>query len=87
MEPRRQLVLLTCVLAEVIASPAVAVLAMAFSRINLDAPGTPPWREDPCPGESEKQTKRCCEVDRSRFLPLRDRHGGVARSSSGRPSR
>jgi len=50
---------------------------MAFSHINLDAPGTPPGRNDPCPCGSEKKTKRCCGVDRSRFLPLRGRHRGV----------
>src|SRR5450631_160289 len=50
---------------------------MAFSHINLDAPGTPPGRNDPCPCGSGKKTKRCCGVDRSRFLPLRGRHRGV----------
>jgi hypothetical protein len=55
----------------------VAVLAMAFSHINLDAPGTPPGRNDPCPCGSGKKTKRCCGVDRLRFVPLRGRHRGV----------
>ena len=50
---------------------------MAFSHINLDAPGSPPGRNDPCPCGSGKKTKRCCGVDRSRFLPLRGRHRGV----------
>jgi hypothetical protein len=50
---------------------------MAFSRINLDAPGTPPGRNDPCPCGSGKKTKRCCGVDRCRFLPLHGRHRGV----------
>ena len=50
---------------------------MAFSHINLDAPGTPPGRDDPCPCGSEKKTRRCCGVDRSRFLPLRGRPRGV----------
>jgi hypothetical protein len=50
---------------------------MAFSRINLDALGTLPGRNDPCPCGSGKKTKRCCGVDRSRFLPLRGRHRGV----------
>jgi SEC-C motif len=50
---------------------------MAFSHINLDPPGTPPGRNDPCPCGSGKKTKRCCGVDRSRFLPLRGRHRGV----------
>lgn len=62
----------------VIANPAaVAVLAMAFSHINLDASGTPPGRNDPCSCGSGKKTKRCCGVDRCRFLPLRGRHRGV----------
>jgi hypothetical protein len=55
----------------------VAVLAMAFSHINLDAPGTPPGRNDPCPCGSGKKTKCCCGVDRSRFLSLRGWHRGV----------
>ena len=50
---------------------------MAFSHINLDAPGIPPGRNDPCPCGSGKKTKRCCGVDRCRFLPLRGRHRGV----------
>jgi SEC-C motif len=50
---------------------------MAFSHINLDAPGIPPGGNDPCPCGSGKKTKRCCGVDRSRFLPLRGRHRGV----------
>jgi hypothetical protein len=50
---------------------------MAFSHINLDAPGIPPGRNDACPCGSGKKTKRCCGVDRSRFLPLRGRHRGV----------
>ncbi len=50
---------------------------MAFSHINLDAPGTPPGRNDPCPCGSGKKTKRCCGADRSPFLPLRGRHRGV----------
>ncbi len=50
---------------------------MAFSHINLDAPGIPPGREDPCPCGSGKKTRRCCGVDRSRFLPLRGRRRGV----------
>jgi hypothetical protein len=50
---------------------------MAFSHINLEAPGTPPGRNDPCPCGSGKKTKRCCGVDRCRFLPLRGRHRGV----------
>ena len=56
---------------------------MAFSHINLDAPGTPPGRNDPCPCGSGKKTKRCCGVDRSRFLPLRGRHRGVVPVDSG----
>jgi len=44
---------------------------MALSHIDLDAPGTPPGRNDPCPCGSEKKTKRCCAVDRLRFVPLR----------------
>jgi hypothetical protein len=50
---------------------------MAFSHINLDAPGTPPGRNDPCPCGSGKKTKRCCGVDRCRFLPLHGRYRGV----------
>src|SRR5450631_2530264 len=50
---------------------------MAFSHINLDAPGALPGRNDPCPCGSGKKTKRCCGVDRSRFLPLRGRHRGI----------
>jgi len=50
---------------------------MAFSHVNLDASGTPPGRNDPCPCGSGKKTKRCCGVDRCRFLPLRGRHRGV----------
>jgi hypothetical protein len=50
---------------------------MAFSHINLEAPGTPPGRNDSCPCGSGKKTKRCCGVDRCRFLPLRGRHRGV----------
>jgi SEC-C motif len=50
---------------------------MAFSHINLDAPGIPPGPNDPCPCGSGKKTKRCCGVDRCRFLPLRGRHRGV----------
>jgi len=50
---------------------------MTFSHINLDAPGIPPGRNDPCPCGSGKKTKRCCGVDGSRFLPLRGRHRGV----------
>jgi hypothetical protein len=50
---------------------------MAFSHVNLDAPGTLPGRNDPCPCGSGKKTKRCCGVDRSRFVPLRGRHRGV----------
>ena len=50
---------------------------MAFSQINLDAPGTPPGRNDPCQCGSGKKTRRCCGVDRCRFLPLRGRHRGV----------
>jgi len=50
---------------------------MAFSHVNLDAPATPPGRNDPCPCGSGKKTKRCCGVDRCRFLPLRGRHRGV----------
>lgn len=50
---------------------------MAFSHINLDAPGIPPGREDPCPCGSGKKTRRCCGIDRSRFIPLRGRHRGV----------
>ena len=62
----------------IIASPAsVVVLAMAFGHINLDAPGALPGGNDPCPCGSGKKTKRCCGVDRSRFLPLRGRHRGV----------
>ena len=83
MEPRRHLALRPCVLAEVIASPAVAVLAMAFSHINVDAPATPRWRDDPCPGGSGEKTKRCCGLNGSRFGPRRGRPGGGARSSSG----
>ena len=51
---------------------------MAFSQINLDAPGIPPGASDPCPCESGKKTGRCCGVDRWRFLPLRGRRRGVA---------
>ena len=50
---------------------------MAFSHINLDAPGTQPGRNDPCPCGSGKKTKRCCGVDHGRFVPLRGRHRGV----------
>jgi hypothetical protein len=50
---------------------------MAFSHINLDAPGIPPGRNDPCPCGSGRKTKRCCGVDRCRFLPLRGRRRGV----------
>jgi hypothetical protein len=50
---------------------------MAFSHINLDAPGTPPGSSDVCPCGSGRKTKRCCTVDRWRFLPLRGRHPGV----------
>jgi hypothetical protein len=50
---------------------------MAFSHINLDAPDTPPGRNDPCPCGSEKKTKRCCGVDRCRFVPLHGRRRGV----------
>ena len=50
---------------------------MAFSHINLDAPGTPPGASDVCPCGSGRKTKRCCTVDRWRFLPLRGRHPGV----------
>jgi hypothetical protein len=55
----------------------MAVLAMAFSHINLDAPGTAPGRNDPCPCGSGKKAKRCCGVDRWRFVPLRGRRRGV----------
>ena len=67
MEPRPHVALRPCVLAEVIASPAVAVLAMAFSHINLDVPATPPWRDDPC---------RCGSGERDRSL-LRTRRLAV----------
>jgi hypothetical protein len=50
---------------------------MAFSHINLDAPGTPPGRNEPCACGSGKKTKRCCGVSSCRFLPLRGRHRGV----------
>ena len=50
---------------------------MAFSHINPDAPGVPPGRDDPCPCGSGRRTRRCCGVDRWRFLPLRGRHPGV----------
>src|SRR5450755_1518772 len=50
---------------------------MAFSHVNLDAPGTPPRRNDPCPCGSGKKTKRCCGVVRLRFVPLRGRPRGV----------
>ena len=50
---------------------------MAFSHINLDAPGTPSGRNDLCPCGSGKKTKRCCGVDGWRFLPLRGRHRGA----------
>jgi hypothetical protein len=50
---------------------------MAFSHINLDAPGVPPGRNDSCACGSGKKTKRCCGVDRPRFLALRGRHRGV----------
>jgi hypothetical protein len=50
---------------------------MALSHINLDAPGVPPGRNDPCACGSGKKTKRCCGVDRSRFLALHGRHRGV----------
>jgi len=76
-----------CVLAAVIASPAAAVLAMAFSHINLDASATPPWCDDPCPGGSKGTADRCCGLNASRFLPRRGRQGGVARSSSERALR
>jgi hypothetical protein len=56
----------------------MAVLAMAFSHINLDAPGTAPGRNDLCPCGSGKKAKRCCGVDRWRFVPLRGRRRGVA---------
>jgi len=51
---------------------------MAFAHINLDAPSSPPGRNDPCPCNSGKKTKGCCTVDHWRFLPLRGRQrGGV----------
>src|ERR1035437_6372406 len=50
---------------------------MAFSHINLDAPGTPPGPSDGCPCGSGRKTRRCCGVDHWRFLPLRGRHRGV----------
>ena len=87
MEPRPAVGAAPVRLAEVIASPAVAVLAMAFSHINVDAAITSPWRDDACPCESKQTTERCCGVVRSRFVPRRGRHGGGARSTSGRASR
>jgi hypothetical protein len=54
---------------------------MAFSHINLDAPGVPPGAGQPCPCGSGKKTARCCTVDRWRFLPLRGRRCGVAPSN------
>jgi hypothetical protein len=86
MEPRPACRSVSCVLAEVIASPAVAVLAMAFSDINLDAPPTPPWCDDPCPRGSEGTADRCGGRNDSRFA-RRGRQAGVARSSSGRALR
>jgi hypothetical protein len=56
----------------------MAVLAMAFSHINLDAPGTAPGRNDPCPCGSGQKARRCCGVDRWRFVPLRGRRRGVS---------
>jgi hypothetical protein len=50
---------------------------MAFSHINLDAPGVPPGPNDLCPCASGKKTGRCCTVDQWRFLPLRGRRPGV----------
>ena len=50
---------------------------MAFSHINLDAPGAPPGPSDTCPCGSCPKSKRCCGVDRWRFLPLRGRRRGV----------
>jgi len=87
MEPNRPVALCPCVLAEVIASPAAAVLAMAFGEINLGVPAAPPWCEARCPGGSEGMADRCCGLSDSRLLPRRGRQGGVARSSSGRAPR
>jgi hypothetical protein len=87
MEPRPAVSAAPVRLAEVIASPAVAVLAMAFSHINVDTPLTPQWWDDRCRCESKQTSERCCGVDRSRFEPLSDRDGGGARSTSGRASR
>jgi hypothetical protein len=50
---------------------------MAFSHINLDAPGSAPGRADPCPCGSGKKTGRCCGVDGFRFVPLRGRRRGI----------
>ncbi len=56
------------------------MLAMAFSHINLDAPASPPGRNDLCPCGSGRKVKGCCGVDAWRFLPLRGRRRGVVPS-------
>jgi hypothetical protein len=76
-----------CVLAEVIASPAFAVLAMAFSHSDLGTPVTPSWRDHSCPCKSAKETKRSSPHGRPHFVPLRGRHGEDARATSGRALR
>lgn len=76
-----------CVLAEVIASTAFAVLAMAFSHSGLGTPVTPSWRDDSCPCKSAKETKRSSTRGRPHFVPLRGRHGEDVRASSGRALR
>jgi hypothetical protein len=50
---------------------------MAFSHINLDAPASPPGRNDRCPCGSRRKVKACCGVDAWRFRPLRGRRRGV----------
>ncbi len=50
---------------------------MTFGQINLDVPGSPPGRNDPCPCGSGRKTKNCCSVDRWRFLPRRGRRPGL----------
>jgi hypothetical protein len=60
-----------------IASIDRALLAMAFSHIHLDAPASPPDRNDRCPCGSGRKVKACCGVDAWRFMPLRGRRRGV----------
>jgi hypothetical protein len=86
-ETRPAISAVRCVLAEVIASPALAVLAMTFSHSDLGTPVTPPWRDHSCPCKSERETKRSSGDGRAHFVPLRGRHGDDARPTSGRVPR